>query len=45
MDMFVFRIDVPGDDVLIVFEPHAIQIPLPYLSPLLVCQMFARNGR
>ena len=42
--MFVFRVGVPGDDVLIVFEPHAIQIPLPYLSPLLVRQMFARSG-
>lgn len=42
--MFVFRVGVPGDDVLIVFEPHAIQIPLPYFPPLFVRQMLARSS-
>ena len=42
--MLVFGVGVPGNNVLIVFEPHAIQIPLAYFSPLFIRQMFARCG-
>jgi hypothetical protein len=44
VDVFVLGVGVPRHDKLIFFQAHAIEIALPNLPPLLVCELFAGCG-
>jgi hypothetical protein len=41
VDVFMVRIRVPCNDVLVPVQSHAMQVAPPYLDPLHVCQVFA----
>jgi hypothetical protein len=43
--MLVFRVEMARHNVLVVFQPHALQVVRGDLSPLVVAQMFAWRGR
>ena len=44
VDVVMLSVGVPGEDVLVLAEAHAFQVPLPDLAPFLVAELFAGRG-
>ena len=45
VNVFVLGVGVPGDNELVLLQAHAVHVTLSYLSPLLICELFAGCGR